>query len=448
MKPYAGYVRVSRVGDRTGPGFISPDVQRDTINRLAGAHGLELAEIVEELDVSGGKAVDDRELGRLVREVEAGTLAGIIVWKLSRFTRSLLDGVTVTDRVRQAGGRVLGEDLDTAAPMSRPILAFLAGYAEEELAQRRAGWHEAQVRAAARGVYPSRAPLGYDKGPDGRLVPNAAAPHVTKAFKMRELGASMPAIQAMLREHGIRVGLTTVADTLRNPAYLGRIVHGQGEKAIHVEDAHEALVDERVWQAAQRKGPTPTRNGSMAGQGVLLGLITCAGCGRPCTLTRSGNRGRLAYVCRRRKDSDCPAPAGGYVDEIDALVAEGIAARTPEKIGYWDAMREANALGEAHQAAVTELEDFLDGASISALGAETYNREVARRRTRVQEAWDAFDEANRRGLAMLALGETTGIEHDRALARAALESVVLHKSTGHGQWGPPVSERVAVTWRT
>jgi len=253
VKPFAGYVRVSRVGERTGPGFISPDVQRDTINRLARAHGLELAEVVEELDVSGGKAVDDRELGRLVRAVEAGELAGIIVWKLSRFTRSLLDGVTVTDRVRNAGGRVLGEDLDTSAPMSRPILAFLAGYAEEELAQRRAGWREAQVRAAARGAYPSRPPLGYDKDDEGRLVPNAVAPHVTEAFRMRAQGASMTAIQATLRERGLRISATTVAETLRNPAYLGKIVHGQGETAIHVEDAHPALVDERVWQAAQRK---------------------------------------------------------------------------------------------------------------------------------------------------------------------------------------------------
>jgi hypothetical protein len=72
---------------------------------------------------------------------------------------------------------------------------------------------------------------------------------------------------------------------------------------------------------------------------------------------------------------------------------------------------------------------------------------VARRREAVQAAWDAFLEADDHGRALLALGDTKGIEHERARARAALESVVLHKSTHHAQWGPPVSERVTITWR-
>lgn len=448
--PFAGYVRVSRVGDRTGPGFISPDVQADAITRLAAFHGLTVDEIVQELDVSGGKATEDRELGRLVRRVEAGELGGLLVWKVSRMSRSLVDGVLTAERIRTAGGRIVGEDLDTAAPMGRAILGFLLGYAEEELDQRRAGWREAQERAAGRGAYPSRPPLGYTKDDEGRLVPSEAAPAVTDAFRMRAQGDSLPAIQRMLRDRGVAVGLTTVTDTLRNPAYLGRIVHGRGETAIYVEGAHPALTDERTWQAAQRKGPAPTRNGRIAGRGVLLGLITCAGCGRPCTITGSGSgeHRRLSYVCRRRKGAECPAPAGGYVDQIDALVAEGIAARTPEEFGFWEAgWGEANELGAVHQLADEELEDFLRDASITALGGDLYNREVARRREAVQTAWDAFQEAADRATAIQSRGETSGIERERALARRALESVVLSKSTGHARWGPPVSERVAIRWR-
>lgn len=57
-----GYIRVSRVHGREGASFISPTVQRDAIERLATAKMVELGEVVEELDVSGAKPIDEREL--------------------------------------------------------------------------------------------------------------------------------------------------------------------------------------------------------------------------------------------------------------------------------------------------------------------------------------------------------------------------------------------------
>lgn len=444
--PFDGYVRISRTQGRSGDSFISPAVQVDTIARLAAAHGLTINEVVEELDVSGGKAAKDRELERLVARVESGESGGLIVWKVSRFSRALVDGVLTAQRIREAGGRILGEDMDTGAPMGRAILGFLLGFAEEELDARRSGWREAQMRAAARGVYPSRPPLGYVKDALGRLTPDPnTAPAITDAFRMRAQGASLPACQAMLRERGVPVSATTMADVMRNPAYLGRIVHGEGEAAIHVEGTHPALTDPRTWQAAQRKGPSPARNGRVGGRGVLLGLITCAGCGRPLTVTGSGpgEKRTLSYVCRRGRKGEetCPAPAGGYVHEIDALVAEGVAARGRQDFNVYF---QDEGLDAAHNMAVAELEGFLEGASITALGPDTYNREVARRRDAVTAAWDAFQEADARSLALLL---ATGIEHERALAREVLESVVLSKATGHGRWGPRVAERIAITWK-
>lgn len=450
--PFDGYVRVSKVAGREGPSFISPAVQRDAVTRLATAHGLTLGEIVEELDVSGGRAAKDRELERLVRKVEEGKSGGLLVWKVSRISRSLADGVVTAERVRAAGGRILGTDLDTDGPMGKAILGFLLGVAEEELDARRSGWRESQERAAARGAYLSVAPLGYDKDDEGRLVPNGDAPAVSRAFQMRAEGASQGAIQAMFREHGVRVGVTTVANLLKNRAYLGHIVHGEGSEAIYQEDTHPALTDETTWQTAQRSGPPPVRNGSMAGQGVLVGIIECAGCGRPLTVVGSGpaDKRRLSYACtNRRRDDPCPAPAGGQVEAIDALVAEGIAERTPEQPGFWEAgWDRAAGLGGAHEEAKAELDTFLEGASIEALGAELFNREVARRREAVQEAWDAFAEAAAAAKATLAEHAGSETARARVIARQALERVVLTKSpTGPGRWGPPVSERIEITWR-
>jgi len=49
-----GYIRVSRVGGRSGDSFHSPDLQREAIQGWAAAHGHEIVQWHEELDESGG----------------------------------------------------------------------------------------------------------------------------------------------------------------------------------------------------------------------------------------------------------------------------------------------------------------------------------------------------------------------------------------------------------
>jgi hypothetical protein len=45
-----GYVRVSVVGSRGGDSFLSPQLQRESIERVCRRAGLELVDVVEELD--------------------------------------------------------------------------------------------------------------------------------------------------------------------------------------------------------------------------------------------------------------------------------------------------------------------------------------------------------------------------------------------------------------
>ena len=51
-------VRVSRVGERDGERLASPKEQRERIRSACAAAGFQLIDILEELDVSGGAALD------------------------------------------------------------------------------------------------------------------------------------------------------------------------------------------------------------------------------------------------------------------------------------------------------------------------------------------------------------------------------------------------------
>jgi DNA invertase Pin-like site-specific DNA recombinase len=450
-KPFDGYIRVSRVAGRRGDSFISPDVQSETIERLAALHRIELGEVVEEFDVSGGRPIEERELGRLVRKIEAGESGGLIVWKVSRFSRSLRDGVAVADRIAKAGGRIIGEDLDTAAPMGKAILGFLLGWAEEELDARRAGWREARERAAARGVWPTRVPIGYVKGADGRLeVDPETAPVVAEVFRMRAGGASLGACAARLQETAPgRAGgsRSAVKALLGSQAYLGRIV---AEDGLYVESAHRPIVDERTWHLAQRSGPKPVRNGAATGRGVLLGLLRCAGCGNPMTITLSGPPDARvpSYTCRKLRASGvCPSPAAARVDLVDALVIPGLDKRAKPAADVAAARAEAETTADALTAAEKELDAFLAGALVGELGRELYAREVARRR----EAVETATEAHRTALDALQEFHAAEVlprasdEFRRGEARRLIESATLTRST-RGRW-QPLADRLEVIWR-
>lgn len=82
-RPAVGYVRVSRVGGRGGDSFLSPDLQREEIVRAAAREGLEIGEVIEELDASGG---DAKRPGwnRALEVVERGEAAAVVVYNISR----------------------------------------------------------------------------------------------------------------------------------------------------------------------------------------------------------------------------------------------------------------------------------------------------------------------------------------------------------------------------
>lgn len=65
-----GYVRVSRVGGRSGDSFLSPDLQREQIEGVARREGLTIVEVIDELDASGGDA-DRPEWNRALDTVES-----------------------------------------------------------------------------------------------------------------------------------------------------------------------------------------------------------------------------------------------------------------------------------------------------------------------------------------------------------------------------------------
>lgn len=321
-----GYIRVSRLNGRDGERFISSDVQRERIELAAKGAGAEIAEWFVDLDESGGKM--DRPTFQLALErVEDGRSDGLVVAKLDRFARSVLHARQALERIEAAGGSVISAEdgFDSSTPMGRFATTMIFALAELELERVRESWTTARVYAARRGVHMAKVPVGYDRGDDGRLVPNNDAPTIAEAFRARGGGANWTQIARLLDERGVTPGArkaaghwatASVRTLLRNRVYLGEIRAGD----VVNPRAHAPLVTLAEFEAAQAgRGTSVARSTEPA---LLAGLLRCASCRHVMKPKKSTAGGRV-YRCSRDYSSGvCPAPA-----TINASVVEPYAER-------------------------------------------------------------------------------------------------------------------------
>lgn len=258
MADYGGYMRVSRIGDRDPDQWLTVPAQRNAIETWLRRHDHRLADLREDLDVSGG--LDDRpNLEALVTQVEQGALTGIVVAKVDRFSRDLAYGAMVARRIEKAGGTfVAADDNVVIGPAGRDfggndtahlLFANLLTYADFFRRRNVNGWRQVRERhIRERGRHWGYArPFGYRNGPDGRLEAHPEWAAVLVAlFERRAMGEGMSSLAVWLEGLGARTardGRPThrwVKDIIRNRVYLGEVKAGD----IVNREAHEPLVDE------------------------------------------------------------------------------------------------------------------------------------------------------------------------------------------------------------
>ena len=309
-----GYIRVSRVGAREGDSFLSPGLQRASIERICEREGLTLVDVVEELDASGGDST--RPLwNSCIQRIESGEADALCVWNLDRFSRSIIDGFRAIQRIEDAGGRLISED-GASSKLDRGLRLLMGEVYRDQV---RDGFRRATASAIERGIYISRrVPFGYVRDPGTRrLVPDpATAPIVVELFERRARGESWVRLADWLRQSGgsETASRTSVRDMVHNPAYLGWARQGE----IVNRNAHESIVSQKLFDEASKKGSAPRHDGSISRHTLLAPI--CASCGHRMQANRSqgktlpgGKRERIiSYSCLNRR---CEARA--YVRQAD-----------------------------------------------------------------------------------------------------------------------------------
>lgn len=97
------YIRVSKVVNRTDT-LISDEVQEDVCAKWAEREGLTIiGEPISDMDKTG-REMTKRQIRSSIDRVRRGEADGIVVWKVSRWGRNLVDAMLNVHELQEAGG--------------------------------------------------------------------------------------------------------------------------------------------------------------------------------------------------------------------------------------------------------------------------------------------------------------------------------------------------------
>ena len=204
-----GYTRCS-TNEQADSG-LGLDAQSERIKAYCVMRGIDLADIITDAGVSGGKPLAAREGGeRLLTDLRDKRAEAVVMLKLDRMFRNAGDCLTTVERWEKAGVALHvvdlgGNAIDTTSAAGRFMLVVLAGAAEMERNLTRERTRSAMAVKRSNGQRIGTVPYGYDLGDDGAtLIPNEAEQSVIAEIRaQRAAGSTLERIANELTRRGV-----------------------------------------------------------------------------------------------------------------------------------------------------------------------------------------------------------------------------------------------------
>jgi site-specific DNA recombinase len=363
--------------------FNSLDAQRESAEAYIASQKAEgwvaLPDQYNDGGFSGG-SIERPALERLLRDIDNGKIDCVVVYKVDRLSRSLMDFSRIMETFEKHNVSFVSvtQHFNTTHSMGRLTLNILLSFAQFEreiIGERIRDKLSAQAR---RGKWTGGIPiLGYDvdrSGGSPKLVINAKeAARVREIFRMYlEKGSLLPVViecsqktwvnKRRVTKKGKKLGgrpfdKATLYMLLTNPMLTGKIKHN-GEL---YEGEHEAIIDQETFDQVQhqlslngRTGGAEVRNKYGA---ILKGLLRCKCCQAAMCHTFSGKSKKAFhryYRCSRAIKSGRQACTVGTLPaaEIERVVVDEV-----RRLGTDKALL-AEVLKDAHVAIDTELAEL------------------------------------------------------------------------------------------
>ena len=350
------YTRVSSE-ERLNQEFNSLQAQREACASFVKSQcSLGWALVRDQYDDGGlsGGTLERPALRRLLADIEDGLVDVVVVYKIDRLSRSLMDFsklVEVFDR-NDVTFASITQSFNTTTSMGRLTLNILLSFAQFEREVTAERIRDKVKASRMKGIFMGGTPpYGYHVKDRKLLVDQERAEEVRWIFmRFLEIGSATELARAvqdrgMLTPRGNKIDKKYLYRMLNNRTYIGEAIH----KNKSYPGEHDAIIDRNIWdkvhtilQESPRKRAARSRAQTPA---LLKGLIHGPdGAAFSPSHTRKGGKLYRYYVSQtvlKHGAGSCPV---GRVSagEIEAVVIDQLRTvfRQPEIIaGTWKAAR-------------------------------------------------------------------------------------------------------------
>ncbi|CAA0112767.1 Uncharacterised protein [Starkeya nomas] len=340
--------------------------------------------------LSGG-TLERPALQRLLMDIAAGKVDIVVVYKVDRLTRSLLDFARLVEALDKAGTSFVSitQSFNTTTSMGRLTLNMLLSFAQFEREVTAERIRDKLAASKARGMWMGGTPpLGYE--PNGRslAIVEEHADLVRLIFQLYlDLGTVRGVCDELDRRGIVKpvrifktgkqrggrpFGRGELYALLSNPIYIGRIRH----KGVLHQGLHPAIIDMSVWDAVQqqlkdqRSGERHIR--SAAHRSLLAGKLVDEN-GQPLVASHAskGAQRYRYYVSRDlqlgEKNADgLRIPAA----EIEKLICDRLAERLDDPVALIEQVNPGHPLSDSISNIITICRDtagMLRGSDLNAI---------------------------------------------------------------------------------
>jgi site-specific DNA recombinase len=319
--------------------FNSLDAQREACESYVASQRAEgwllVADRYDDGGFSGG-TLERPALKRLRADIEAGKVDVVVVYKIDRLSRSLMDFsrlVEVFDQHKVTFVSVT-QSFNTTTSMGRLTLNVLLSFAQFEREVIGERIRDKFAASRKRGIWMGGwAPLGYEVK-DRKLIVNDADAKLVRSIFQRFLktGSATTLARELIAEsvrnkYGKQIDKGILYKMLSNPVYVGVAVH----KGVSYPGEHVGIIDRKIWDKVQarfqqnprkRAGATRTQTPALL-KGIIFGPT---GVAMSPTHTRKNGRLYRYYLSQtvlKQGAGDCPiarVPAA----EIEKIVIDQV----------------------------------------------------------------------------------------------------------------------------
>jgi len=282
-----------------------------------------------------GSNIDRPALAKLMTDIESGYIDCVVVYKVDRLSRSLLDFsrlVEVFDKHKVSFVSVT-QPINTADSTGRLMLNILLSFAQFERETIADRTRDKMSAARRRGKWTGGVPvLGYDIHPDGGkiIVNEDEAPLVREIFSLYLKHKSISRVVEILNDRGwttkswtTKKGVhreggqfskSSLARHLTNVAYIGCVsLREQTYPGEHQGIIRKSIFDEVNATLSQNCKNGGGRVKNKYGH-LLKGILRCGACGTAYvpTSTKKGSRVYRYYTCssaQKKGWRTCPHPS-------------------------------------------------------------------------------------------------------------------------------------------